>query len=130
MTVMTTAQKFTSAPAIAAAAPEFTLDGPYVDDDCGREWWEETFTCRRAIAAATLDQILGSVTIDDQGQPTSVMLSSAPKILEHLLTPESIPRLRRLLADPTRPVQLETLYRAMNYVVEQITARPTGAPGD
>lgn len=127
---MTTASKFTSAPAVAEQAPEFTLDGPYVDDPQGRGWWEETFRCRRSVAATTLHQIIGSVTVDAQGQPSAVNMAAGPSIMEHLLAPESVPRFRRLLADPTRPVQLETVYRAMNYVVEQIAGRPTGASGD
>lgn len=112
---------------------EFTLSGG--DGDEYPEFAED-FVARGTIPIGLIlefgemSEIVGVGEVDAAviAQSGGKMLDVIKQLFDSVLPAKDRPRFQQLLKDPERPVEFEVLMETMNYLISELSARPTGEP--
>jgi hypothetical protein len=88
------------------------------------EPWSERFTSVREIPSGVLDDLLATMSVDDQGRQTWNHVSLL-RFMRGVLAAEDVARFEVLVRDKERIVPLDTLGELMMWLAEELTGRPT-----
>lgn len=111
--------------------PTFTVEGNYIDvGDAGdvietEEEWSETFRCLPTAPGAALDDLVSSVSINEEGD-ISFSKVSVLRFIRSVLTESEEQRFNAMVRDKRKLVDLDVIGQIMMDLAEEYTGRPIG----